>query len=288
MSKLPLEPPSSTISPSSTPAGTYSPDLSDDDLDTLPYPKELSRNDFLQPGFDPQTYLSTLRNRHQTLEDLRSDLRQRSQLLNKELLDLVNGNYEEFLTLGSDLKGGEEKVEGVRVGTLGFQREVESVKKVVQERVQEARELVEEKKEIRKDVMLGRALLEVHERITSLEHDLGITAGQEDESDEDEEEDEDDDEEDSVAASINLTMLQRHAQQYLLIQKTIERIDSAHPFLYAQKEKIDNLRKTMLLDLAGALRQAKTAKSQEVTLAVLKIYADLGAESESIKVLKGG
>ncbi len=44
-----------------------------------------------------------MHNRHQTLEDLRSELRARSQLLTKELLDLVNSNYQDFLSLGSSL-----------------------------------------------------------------------------------------------------------------------------------------------------------------------------------------
>ncbi len=86
-----------------------------DDQDNLPYPEALPRSDFLAPEFDAATYLSTLSGRHQTLEDLRSDLRERSQALSKELLDLVNTNYEQFLSLGSDLRGGEEKVEDVRV-----------------------------------------------------------------------------------------------------------------------------------------------------------------------------
>lgn len=145
-----------------------------DDEDDLPYPLELPRNDFLASDFSPQTYLSTLRNRHQTLEDLRSDLRRRSQLLNQELLDLVNNNYEEFLSLGSDLKGGEEKVEGVRVGLLGFEREIEGIKNVVAERVDEFGKLLNEKKEIRREVMLGRGLLEVETRIAELEDSVGI------------------------------------------------------------------------------------------------------------------
>jgi hypothetical protein len=295
MSQFQLGAPSSTISPSSTPARRDSSDLSDDDIDTLPYPAELSRDDFLQQNFEPQEYLSTLRNRHQTLEDLRSDLRQRSQLLNKELLDLVNGNYEEFLSLGSDLKGGEEKIEGVRVGTLGFEREVEGIRKAVVERRDEVRELLGEKKQIRRDVMLGRNLLEVHERITELEHSLGISEGaddldEEDDEDEDEDEEEKSDDEGSKdgSALIPLRRLRRHAQQYLLIMNLIERLGPEHPFLLEQKGRLDEARKTMLLDLAAALRQAKTSNLADSILAVTKIYAALDAEAESVKVLRGG
>ncbi|KAK4621315.1 hypothetical protein CLAFUW4_06523 [Fulvia fulva] len=286
-----FELPSASLSPASTPAAAPSPDRyssDDDDLDTLPYPGELPRNDFLAPDFDPQTYLSTLRNRHQTLEDLRSDLRQRSQLLNKELLDLVNGNYEEFLILGSDLKGGEEKVEGVRVGLLGFKREVEGIREGVRERAMEVKGLVDERKEVRRDVVLGRSLLEVGERLEGLERSLGISEG-EDEEDVEEFEDEDEEGgEDVVRLNIPLKKLQRHAMEYVLVTRMMDRIGASHPFLVAQASRMEEISKTILLDLAAALRQAKAAKSSEAILAITKIYGDLGAEDEGVKALKAG
>ncbi|THY27057.1 hypothetical protein D6D01_04256, partial [Aureobasidium pullulans] len=153
---------------------TYSDDDSDDDNTPLPFPAALPRSDFLTPDFTPEAYLSTLSNRHQTLEDLRSDLRQRSQLLSKELLDLVNANYEEFLSLGLRLKGGEEKIEEVRVGVLGFSREVGNVRDAVAEKVQQVGTLLEEKRRIRKDVMVGRRLLEIEERLEDLEARLMV------------------------------------------------------------------------------------------------------------------
>ncbi|KXT13703.1 hypothetical protein AC579_8115 [Pseudocercospora musae] len=254
------------------------------DLDDLPYPTELPRNDFLSPDFNASAYLSTVaRNRHQTLEDLRSDLRQRSQLLNKELLELVNGNYEEFLSLGSDLRDGEEKVEGVRVGVLGFEREVNGIQSVLKERKEEVRRLLEEKKGIRREVVVGRALVEIWERLGELERDLGITST----VDEDEEVDDDEDESD-VVEGVELGKLRRHTMHYLLIGKMVERIGAEHPFLVKQRGRMEEIRKTILLDLAANLRQARNEKKAQAILAVVKIYANLDAEAESVKILKGG
>ena len=279
---------STSQSPSSTPAYDHrsSLDYDSDDEDTLPYPTELPRNDFLAPDFDPQDYLSSLRNRHQTLEDLRSDLRQRSQLLNKELLDLVNGNYEEFLSLGGDLNGGEEKVESVRVGLLGFQREVVGIRRVVSEREAEVRTLLVERKQVRRDVALGRGLLEVDGMIGELEEALGVKS---DEGLEDEDAVDDEDAAlDTSPATAQLTKLQRHTQQYLLIRRQVERLGPDHPFLQAQKSRINGLGRTLLLDLASALRQAKAAKEAEAILCIVRMHGDLGAEAESVRVLKGG
>jgi hypothetical protein len=86
--------------------GTYA-DVDDDDeddaaaLDTLLYPTPLPRADFLAPHFDPVEYLAALPNRHQTLEDLRAELRARSQQLSAELLDFVHAHQHDFLALGS-------------------------------------------------------------------------------------------------------------------------------------------------------------------------------------------
>ncbi|KAK5683219.1 hypothetical protein LTS10_004750 [Elasticomyces elasticus] len=271
--------------PSST--ATTSTAYSSDEEDNLPYPGELSRSDFLSPDFNPEAYLSSLgRNRHQTLEDLRSDLRSRSQLLNQELLELVNGNYEEFLSLRADLHGGEERVEGVRVGVMGFGREVEGVGKVVGEKEVEMEGLLGEKKRIGGEVGVGRALLEVDARLGEMEEGLGIT----DRDDDEEEEFEDDDDfedGDGNGLSPGLRRLQRHTREFILLTSMIERIGSGHPFLLAQQPRVEAIRKTLLLDLAAALRQAKAAKDADGMLGIIRMFSDLGAEGEGVRVLRG-
>ena len=198
----------------------------------------------------------------------------------------MNGNYEEFLSLGADLKGGEERIEGVRVGLLGFAREVQTIKKGVQDRVVEMEGLLREKKEVRRDVGLGRRLLEVEERIGELEEGLGITSLTDGFLDEDAEAPEDLGDEDEADDPVK--RLQRHAEQYLLITHTVERIGFEHPFLQAQRSRIEQVRKSLLLDLASAVRQAKRERASEAMLTLLDIYARLGAEGESLRVLRSG
>ena len=288
MSKFYL--PSTSPSNTSTPAQRTSSDTySSSDEDTLPYPTELPRSDFLAPDFNASTYLSSLRNRHQTLEDLRSHLRERSQLLNKELIDLVNSNYEEFLSLGGDLKGGKEKVEGLKVGLLGFERDVEGIRRMVGEREGEVRGLVGERKVVRRSVVLGRALLEIGERVGELEDGLGL--GEKEDEEGGEEGEFDDDEDDGVDESVpgvRMSKMKRHVREYLLLGRMIERVGSEHPFVEAQKGRVAEIRKTLLLDLATGLRAARNAREPEAILSIVKMYGDLGAEKESVRVLKGG
>lgn len=285
-------PSSTSQSPSSTPA--YSRDspaysnYDEDDEDTLPYPTELPRSDFLNPDFDASTYLSTLRNRHQTLEDLRTDLRQRSQLLNRELLDLVNGNYEDFIALGEDLKGGEERVEGIRVGVLGFKREVDNVRAIVEERKREVEELLEARAKTRREVGVGQALLEFDAGLVELEEGLGIggkdevTVGEnEDEHDEDEDEDEA-----HAVLMASTRRAQKHVRQYILLTRAIERTGTHHPFLLGLRGRMAEARSTILLDLASTLRQAKGVRSQDDVLSLLKLYSHMDEESQGVNVLR--
>lgn len=277
--------------------GGGSGDVSSDDEDNLPYPEALPRSDFLAPTFDAPTYLSTLSDRHQTLEDLRSDLRERSQALSKELLDLVNTNYEQFLSLGSDLKGGEEKVEDVRVGLLSFKRGVEDVRGKVRERKLEVEGLLGEKKSVSKDIALGRKLLEVDSRLEELEDRLMVASlgrspnGLEDSWSEDEDEDEDEDELaiDGLVNGTSTRKLQRLVLDYRNIEHLSTTVGLDHPFIAAQQPRLLRLKNTIILDLNTALKHAMSLKEEgrPRLVKIMGIYRDLGAGDEAVKILRG-
>jgi hypothetical protein len=272
--------------------GGGSESVSSDDEDNLPYPEALPRSDFLSPNFDAPTYLSTLSDRHQTLEDLRSDLRERSQALSKELLDLVNTNYEQFLSLGSDLNGGEEKVEDVRVGLLGFKRGVEDVRSKVRERKVEVEGLLEEKKTLGFEIALGRRLLEVDARLEELEDrllvtSLGRSAGAEELSWSDSD---DDEEEESLAENGTVAAhpkkLNRLVLDFQRVKRLSDSVGKAHPFIIAQGSRLLRIRNTILLDLSVALKQAGTDSGGRQAIRILSIYRDLDAGDEALKVIK--
>lgn len=235
---------------------------------------------------------------------MRSDLRARSQLLSRELLDLVNSNYEEFLSLGSTLQGGDEKVESVKVGVLGFQRQVEGVRDVVAAREREVRVLLEEKRAVRRNVLVGRKLLDIDERLAELETRLMIepaaantngTMGQEDEDDDDDDYDEyedsgeeEDESPEARAANAIVARLRKHAQLYLLLQHLIGQVGTNHPFIAAQQPRTVRIRNTLLLDLKAALKQGKReGKSAGArTLRLASIYRALGEGEELMTALK--
>lgn len=194
--------------------------------------------------------------------------------------------------MGSDLKGGEEKVEGVRMGLMGFEREVEGIRRGVEERQRLVGSLLEERRGVVRGVMLGRGLLEVARGVEELEGSLGIEDGlvavdATEEFEDDDDEDEEDDLDEHSGVRVPVRRLQGHVQQYLLLSRSIRRLGAEHPFLQAQRAKMTEIKRTLLLDLGTALKQAKAAKDYDPTLAITRMFADLGAEGEGVKALKG-
>ncbi|KAI9885153.1 MAG: mitochondrial 54S ribosomal protein mrpl1 [Watsoniomyces obsoletus] len=285
-------------------------ELYDDDSDlgddNLPYPTPLPRSDFLTSDFTPVGYLSTLHNRHQTLEDLRTELRTRSQDLSKELLDLVNSNYQGFLSLGSSLHGGEEKVEELKVGLLRFKKGLEGVRGVVDTRENEFRQLMDERRTVRKQIRLGKTLLELDGLMEDLEVRLmvgsrGTQADEQQHDWESSDEDEDDTEDDedviseegglngSSSTLINTRRLGKRVQEYLCIKHLQSQLDPKHPFAAKQEHRIMQIKKTLLLDLGTALQQVKNHRqtASDQMLKIIGLYRDLDASHEAVRILKG-
>lgn len=264
----------------------------EDNEDNLPYPEALPRSDFLASDFDASTYLATLSNRHQTLEDLQSDLRERSQSLSNELLDLVNANYEQFLSLGSNLKGGEERLEDVRMGLLGFKRSVSDVREKVGARKSEIQGLLEEKLDVSKQIGLGRKLLEFNARLVELEDSLmidssGQTISRSPESTWSDSEDEREADDEASTMGIDIGKLHRLADNFRSIEQLTKNIGIQHLFISSQQPRVMRIRNTIILDLTTSLKQTQlTEKGKNKLLKILGIYGDLGAAEDAIKTLK--
>jgi len=273
---------------------------SDDENDDkpLPFPNALPRSDFLEPNFDAVEYLSNLPHRHQTLEDLRAELRERSASISSELLELVNNNYTAFLSLGSELRGGDDKVEDVKMAILGFRRAVEEVKSRVSGRRREVQTLNAELGSIRRDIELGRQMLELDERLSSMEDRLavgnvGARGGEEDdlfadESDEDDEEESDDDKTEAMVGT-SPGKLATLVGDLSTVEALAESIGRDTAFAVKMEERIFRCRNTILLDLANALKEAKSSgvAGRGRLMRYLALYRIMDSEKDAVMALKG-
>lgn len=216
---------------------------------------------------------------------------------------MVNENYQDFLSLGGALQGGEEKVEEISVGLLGFQRDVASIHAKVEARKAEMESLLQEKKAYRIKANIGRALLDIAERIEELEQRLmivgtktsnGLPSTDDVDSDQEgfisdnTESEEDSEEETDESAIISVKRLEGHVQKYLYIVSESDRIGSDHPFVVGQQPRLEKIRSTLLLDLDTALKQSRKGgtKDETRTVKVLRLYDSLKAESSAVSALK--
>ncbi|EXJ91952.1 hypothetical protein A1O3_00502 [Capronia epimyces CBS 606.96] len=257
-------------------------DVGDNDA-PLPFPKPIDRSDFLTPDFDPTRFLSSLSDRFQTLEDLQTELRDLSHTLNKELVDLVNDNYQEFLSLGSTLSGGEEKIEDIRVGMLGFQRDIKAVREKVDARRLEVTELLKQKKVLKQEVGVGRALLELAERLDQLEGKLNISRGRASDPSDGKFQEEDiqwgeewtemvvsesDEEYDSDEGAVLSPRLRRRIEEFLILKHLAGRHSPRHPFILAQEPRMRKIQEILLSDLDLTIKGEPEGKTKQQVLQV--------------------
>ncbi|KAL7275221.1 hypothetical protein RUND412_001836 [Rhizina undulata] len=263
-------------------------DNDSDNPDSLPFPAPLSREAFtenIDAPFSPTEFLATLHHRHQTLEDLRAELRTRSRDLQKELVELVDRDYADFVGLGSSLQGGEGKVEDLKVGLMGFRREIEGVVgKIEGVRVEVEREL-RRKETVRKEKMLARNLLSLSQRLDELSSLLLL--------------DEDPQKKsaplppllDDGEGLTSLKRLRKLVAAYLFITQHLMRKlppVEEHPFLRAQRPRMEKVRATILLDLGSALKEERAKEEEGKVLELMELFARLGAEGEAVKVFREG
>ncbi|KAG0641252.1 oligomeric golgi complex component, COG2-domain-containing protein [Tuber brumale] len=273
-------------------------DEDDDNPSTLPFPPPLPRSAFsnLEAPFNPTEFLASLRNRHQTLEDLRAELRARSRDLERELVELVNRDYVDFVGLGGSLRRGDGRVVDLRMGLLGFRREVgvimgvvEGVRRDVEVQVRRRR-VVEGGRTLAKDLLTLSyrldelsTLLLIHPPCTSpAAAATTTTAIPIPDFDQDAPGP-------GKSSTPSIPRLSRIILGYLyLTRNMLPRLPQQHPFVKTQIPRIEAVRKTLLLDLDSALKEARSSKDSEKVLVLLGFYADLGAEAEGIRALKEG
>lgn len=200
---------------------------------------------------------------------MQAELRDLAQSLNRELVDLVNDNYHDFLSLGSTLAGGEEKLEEIRVGLLGFARDVKLLKHQVTQKAEQVAAVLNEKRALRKQMSTCYTLLETADRLHTLETWLGVpqpvqppqeegVVGPTHEAEDWVEEWQDTlivDDEDGITESIGIsTKLKRCVDQYLALRLLSSEL-SKHPLIVAQQGRVEKVHDILRRDLEDVARQ---------------------------------
>ena len=221
--------------------------------------------------------------------------------------------YADFVGLGRSLAGGEGKVEDLRVGLLQFRREMESLVEKLGRVEGDVKRDLERRRKVVREMMLVKGLLAVAQRLDALEmllllDDAGASGEQGTAADMGREQqlsfralqDLGDDGDASIA---NLAHLTREVDAYLCLKYSLSRLPpgtvDSHPFLKAQAQRIERIRKTILLDLGTTLRstivrreeglliEGEEEKRKGKLVGVMKLFFTMGEEAEAVRILKG-
>jgi len=91
------------------------------------------------------------------------------------------------------------------------------------------------------------------------------------------------------SSTPSIPRLSRILLGYLFVTRNLlPKLPPQHPFVKMQIPRIEAVRKTLLLDLDSALKEARLGKDSEKVLVLLGFYADLDAEAEGVRALKEG
>lgn len=179
----------------------------------------------------------------------------------------------------------------MRVGLLGFEKEVRALEGSVREREAEVDALVRERRDVRQRIEVGRRLVEFEERVRECEEGVGVAGGVTAEgrdvlSDESESES-DEDADDDGQLGTGLARIRRNVVQYRLVKEVVEGLEE-HPFVLGQSHRVAKVRSTLLLDLSTALQQAKKAGNAGSgrVMQIMNMYADMEESGEAVKVLR--
>lgn len=186
--------------------------------------------------------------------------------------------------LGASLRGGEERVEEVRVGVLGLEREVGEVRTALVKREGDVRGWLGERRAIRGDIEVARGLLAFEDVLMGLERKLGLRrrmSGREGEDDESEdgtsEEEEDEEGETQSLGGVLIPRLTRRIEDFSRMVRLVDRVGEDHPFIQAQRPRVAKCREALLSDLGTCLKQLKTADQSDPDqkLDILRLYREI-------------
>lgn len=222
-------------------------------LGELPQAKQISRDAFSQEDFRADEFLTSY-HKFQTLDDLQKQLKQWSEKLSQELVDVINEDYGDFLHLGKQLSGGESKVQDVKMEIQSFQKETTKVKNSLDHNRKEIDALLEKKKHITLLQNRAKGLLIFSSRLDELESSLNDTS--------------------LIHDPVQLESI---AKKYLALIKLTKKMKGRENFINFQTERLDQAKQKLIKELQGVKPYAKDEK--DLFLRLIVLYQEVSKNS---------
>lgn len=144
----------------------------------LPSARLISRDDFSGESFDVDEFL-TKSHKYQTLDDLHRQLKKWDEELSKELIDIINAEYDDFVGQDKALEGGNALTQDVKLEVLRFQSEIKRVRDVFEDNGNNVQKLYKERKALKELERMALLLLEYSTRISDIDAQLSVLEAEE-------------------------------------------------------------------------------------------------------------
>lgn len=146
--------------------------------ESFPYPLSITRDAFAENAdFDPDYFLFK-NHRFTSLETLLTDLSDLSKALNRDLLDLVNDEYSNFIQLGQSISCGLELIDNVTQEVGKFNKSVDQTVTSLSLSSTTAHYVLKHKKRLNILKNKTKLILLLHEQCASFETLLGLDVDQ--------------------------------------------------------------------------------------------------------------
>lgn len=93
---------------------------------------------------------------HIPLDELRGELREYLGVLREELVQLINDDYEEFISLGTGLRGEEERLRRLEKPLNGLCEEVEGVREILSQQQSLVQSKLDERTALREEKVISQ------------------------------------------------------------------------------------------------------------------------------------
>lgn len=146
--------------------------------ENFPYPLSITRDAFAEnTEFDPDAFLFK-NHRYTSLESLLADLSDLSKALNRDLLDLVNDEYSNFIQLGQSISCGLELIDNVAYEVGKFNKSVDQTVSSLTSSSATAHYALKHKKRLNILKNKTKLIILLHEQCASFETLLGLDVDQ--------------------------------------------------------------------------------------------------------------
>lgn len=149
-----------------------------DGKDEIVYPSIITRDSFADKSeFDPDSFLYE-NHRFTSLDSLLKDLKQLSQSLNQDLLDLVNSEYTSFIQLGQSISGCLELINNISLDVTKFNQQLQHTRRNLTDSSETVERALQHKQKLNVLKNKAKLILLLNEQCSSFETLLGLDIGE--------------------------------------------------------------------------------------------------------------